>query len=116
MRSTGSGPMGALLMLAPLVAVPILAVVGIPQFAPGNLIDVNGGKSATFQRENRAPAEPRLGDAARHDADDLFAPLEESAPDADEFEDPLRGNRTRNRSRGATRHDDEFDSESRLLG
>lgn len=104
--------MGALLMLAPLVAVPILAVVGIPQFAPGNLIDVNGGKSAAYQRENRAPAEPRIGDAARHDADDLFAPLENSVSDAEEFEDPLRGKRSRTRSRGASRHDDEFASES----
>ena len=34
MRSAGAGLFGALLMVAPLVAIPILAVVGIPQFAP----------------------------------------------------------------------------------
>jgi hypothetical protein len=34
MRSAGAGLFGALLMVAPLVAIPILAVVGVPQFAP----------------------------------------------------------------------------------
>jgi hypothetical protein len=34
MRSAGAGLLGALLMVAPLVAIPILAVVGVPQFAP----------------------------------------------------------------------------------
>ena len=107
MRATGNGPMGALLMLAPLVAIPILAVVGIPNFAGGNLIDLNGSKSSASSRDDREPAESRLGDAARHDADDLFAPLGKSA-DIDGFDDPLRTpTKTRKSGRGA-RSDDEF--------
>ena len=95
--------MGALLMLAPLVAVPILAVVGIPQFAPGNLIDLNGSKAAATSRDSRAFAEPRFGDAARHDADDLFAPLEESGADVEGFEDPLAGRKSRSSGRKSRR-------------
>lgn len=90
MRSTGSGPLGALLMLAPLIAVPILAVVGIPQFAPGNLLDTQSSNSGSSGREHRTPLEPRYGDDARHDADDLFAPLEDASDLDDEFEDPLK--------------------------
>ena len=104
--------MGALLMLAPLVAVPILAVVGIPQFAPGNLIDINGSKTAAVSRDSRAYAEPRYGDAARHDADDLFAPLEESGSDVEGFEDPLAGRKSRSNGRNARRDlDEEFADE-----
>lgn len=104
--------MGALLMLAPLVAVPILAVVGIPQFAPGNLIDLNGSKSTASSRDNRNYSEPRLGDAARHDADDLFAPLEESGSDGDGFDDPLASRKSKSRGRSAHRDaDEQFDEE-----
>lgn len=110
MRSTGSGPMGALLMLAPLVAVPILAVVGIPQFAPGNLIDPNGSKQIASSRDSRAFAEPRFGDAARHDADDLFAPLDESGSDVNGFDDPLDSRRVS--SRGRNPQSDEFEEET----
>lgn len=86
MRSTGSGPLGALLVLAPLIAVPILAVVGIPQFAPGNLTDFSG-VSPTQNRAGRS-SETRLGVDSQHDVD-LFAPLEESSSELGEFEDPL---------------------------
>ena len=104
--------MGALLMLAPLVAVPILAVVGIPQFAPGNLIDLNGSKSTASSRDHRAYAEPRLGDAARHDADDLFAPLEESGSEVDGFDDPLASRKSKSRGRSVRRDaDEQFDEE-----
>ncbi|MDB5340578.1 MAG: hypothetical protein JWN70_6197 [Planctomycetaceae bacterium] len=105
--------MGALLMLAPLVAVPILAVVGIPQFAPGNLIDLNGSKSTASSRDNRAFNEPRFGDDARHDADDLFAPLEESGSDVDGFDDPLAPRKSKSRGRNSRREaDDQFDDGS----
>ncbi len=101
--------MGALLMLAPLVAVPILAVVGIPQFAPGNLIDPNGSKPASSSRDTRDYSEPRFGDAARHDADDLFAPIDESNSDVEGFDDPLAGRSSRSRGRSSRRDvDDEF--------
>lgn len=113
MRSTGSGPMGALLMLAPLVAVPILAVVGIPQFAPGNLIDPNGSKQVVSSRDSRAFAEPRFGDAARHDADDLFAPLDESGSDVNGFDDPLDSRKVSSRGRNPQSHEfDEFEEEA----
>ena len=76
MRASGSGPLGALLMLAPVVAVPLLAVFGIPQFTP---------VSASPTSDETVPAhdsflqsvEPEIevGESARHSADDLFAPL-----------------------------------------
>lgn len=104
--------MGALLMLAPLVAVPILAVVGIPQFAPGNLIDLTGSKAAQSSSDGRAFAEPRFGDAARHEADDLFAPLEDSAADIDGFDDPLASRKSKKRVRNSGRDvDSQFDEE-----
>jgi hypothetical protein len=34
MSGSGSGPLGLLLMIAPLAAIPVFAVMGIPQFAP----------------------------------------------------------------------------------
>lgn len=92
MRSTGSGPLGALLMLAPLIAVPILAVVGIPQFAPGNLIDQNGSKSRKPGREYRAPEEPDVGEDSRG-PDDLFQSPRES--DLEDFDDPLPNRKKR---------------------
>lgn len=107
MRSTGSGPLGALLMLAPLIAVPILAVVGIPQFAPGNLLDPHSSSSASSTRERRVPNESRLGDDARHDADDLFAPLEDSSDLNADFDDPLK-RRKPGRRTGRSRDVDEF--------
>ncbi|MBS0266515.1 MAG: hypothetical protein JSS02_31575 [Planctomycetes bacterium] len=33
MSSSGSGPLGLLLMIAPLAAIPVFAIVGVPQFA-----------------------------------------------------------------------------------
>lgn len=108
MRSTGSGPLGALLMLAPLIAVPILAVVGIPQFAPGNLLDPNGSSSRPSSRERRVPEDPGYGDDANHDADDLFEPREETA----DFDDPLAVRRGNTKRRGAqNRFDNEFGEE-----
>jgi hypothetical protein len=105
--------MGALLMLAPLVAVPILAVVGIPQFAPGNLIDANGPKTTASVRDSRALAEPRFGDAARHDADDLFAPLDESGSGVEGFDDALSSRRSPSRNRNPRREeDDQFAEEA----
>jgi hypothetical protein len=105
--------MGALLMLAPLVAVPILAVVGIPQFAPGNLIDPNGSKQVVSSRDSRAFAEPRFGDAARHDADDLFAPLDESGSDVHGFDDPLDSRKVGSRDRNPQAEEfEEFEEEA----
>lgn len=105
MRSTGSGPLGALLMLAPLIAVPILAVVGIPQFAPGNLLDPNSSNSRSAPRERRVPDEPGFGDDARpDDADDLFGPLDKSKIGNGRFKDPLSPRTSK--GRGRRRSDD----------
>jgi hypothetical protein len=96
LRSTGSGPLSALLVLAPLVALPIFAVVGIPQFAPGNLIDSQNPSMNSTARKGNGTSESRLGEAARSDADDLFAPLGKSA---NGFDDPLRSKKKSMRSR-----------------
>lgn len=113
MRSTGSGPLGALLMLAPLIAVPILAVVGIPQFAPGNLLDTSSGNSGFSRREHRVPEEPRYGDDARHDADDLFEPVEDTSELSNEFDDPLAPRKGSRRRVPQLRDDDRLAFEER---
>ena len=84
MRASGSGPFGALLMLAPLVAVPVLAIVGIPQFAP--VIASSPDEDPRTERTSgseRASKPPRR---SAQTADDLFAPLDEPSRD---FHDPL---------------------------
>ena len=98
-RPTGSGPLSALLVLAPLVALPILAVVGIPQFAGGNSIDSQISASKAGSRAGNRAVESRAGTSA--DADDLFAPLDrnELAGDDAGFDDPLRSPNRRSRSR-----------------
>lgn len=80
MRSSGNGPFGVLLLAAPLVAVPLLAIFGIPQFAPG----VDAG-STTEQSEfgfEEETAETRPSKSRRRSsADDLFGPLGETTSD-----------------------------------
>ncbi len=113
MRSTGSGPLGALLMLAPLIAVPILAVVGIPQFAPGNLLDPNGANSRTSARERRVPDESGVGDDARpDDADDLFEPIEKSQIGKGRFRDPLSSGKSKTSGRWQNSVGADFDDEA----
>ncbi|MDB5389792.1 MAG: hypothetical protein JWM11_5438, partial [Planctomycetaceae bacterium] len=108
MRPTGSGPLSALLVLAPLVALPILAVVGIPQFAPGNLIDSQNPSTSSGSRKGTGALESRLGEAAHSDADDLFAPLGKSNGG---FEDPLRRTKKKARLRTTRNEDGEPNSD-----
>ncbi|HVV98880.1 MAG TPA: hypothetical protein VHB77_01000 [Planctomycetaceae bacterium] len=71
-------------MLAPLVAVPVLAVVGIPQFAP-----VIASSPDEDLRSERSTGSERTATSPRRTnqtADDLFAPLEEPVQG---FHDPL---------------------------
>lgn len=96
MRPTGSGPLSALLVLAPLVALPILAVIGIPNFAGGNLIDSQNPAAKSSDRNSGRALESRLGEAATSDADDLFAPLDDNE---NGFDDPLHPTRKRGRQR-----------------
>lgn len=99
MRAAGSGPFGALLMLAPLVAVPIFAVVGIPQFAPSRTTgtaEVDAGSDAAHPTQRRSRIkDSRVGNSARHD-DDLFRPLDES--DRELLADPLAERPSHNRA------------------
>jgi hypothetical protein len=81
MSASASGPIGALLLIAPLAAIPVLAIVGLPQFAPvaaspseDDLDAVSLGSPSENHQPNPA--------AVRRGADDLFAPIgEPAAPD-----------------------------------
>src|SRR5436190_4122246 len=80
MRSA-SGPIGALLVIAPLVAIPVVAIVGIPQFAPvvasSSLDDDFGEEPLRNDFATTAPLNsPRGTPPVRYKADDLFAPVE----------------------------------------
>lgn len=64
MRSKAQGPLATLMLLLPLLALPLLAVFGIPQFAPAVASPVTTGREDDDHR----------GDNGRHySADDLFA-------------------------------------------
>lgn len=107
LRPTGSGPLSALLVLAPLVALPILAVVGIPQFAPGNLIESQHPSTNSTNRKGSGTSESRLGEAGH--ADDLFAPLGRAA---NGFDDPLRRtSKKKSRSRNSRNDNDMEEAE-----
>jgi hypothetical protein len=90
MRSAGAGLFGALLMVAPLVAIPILAVVGVPQFAPATAsldpLSVDTELSADLAADDPEPGRTKSrsprpgGPAARFSSDDLFS---EDSPSED---------------------------------
>jgi len=80
MRSSGNGPFGVLLLAAPLVAVPLLAIFGIPQFAPG--VDAGSLTEQTdvgFDDDSDLPRQSK--NRRRSSVDDLFDPLEETTGD-----------------------------------
>ena len=82
MRDSGNGLFGMLLMLAPLVAVPVLAVTGIPQFAPVVASPTQDENWDNVEpRISTGPEETELGESARHSAEDLFAPLNGTRPE-----------------------------------
>jgi hypothetical protein len=101
MRSAGAGLFGALLMVAPLVAIPIFAVVGVPQFAPA-VSPASGDPDASADefdaddtdvgsRSSRkvTARSSRGGAAKRRSADDLYAALPEPlTTSSDEAEIP----------------------------
>jgi hypothetical protein len=112
MSSSAGGPLGALLMIAPLAAIPVLAVVGVPQFAPvvASSSDDEDSDEAEWQLEESA-ARPR---PKRGSASDLFAPIEErgaarapasrqsAAPDRSRWMGGQTGAAERPRSRSAS--------------
>jgi hypothetical protein len=88
-------------MIAPLIAVPVLAIVGVPQ-----LMVASPEREIDLQPElgESAPLESRVGESVRS-ADDLFAPLaaDEAAGVARLDERPAGGSR-----RSAARNDDAY--------
>lgn len=74
MLASASGPLGALLMIAPLAAIPVFAVVGVPHFAPvaaSPADDEEISEITDTHPANATPARP----TPRRSADDLFAPV-----------------------------------------
>ena len=88
MRSAGAGLLGALLMVAPLVAIPVMAVIGVPQFAPAlsptRWTDSFSSPVSTEEELAADLGEPedhgsdRKTGNPRKSADDLYAPLPEA--------------------------------------
>jgi hypothetical protein len=82
MFGSASGPVGALLMIAPLAAIPVFAIVGVPHFAPVAASPADEEDIAEFASES-----PSLGEAVRpaprRSADDFFAPVGEGRPAAE---------------------------------
>jgi hypothetical protein len=80
MRALASGPFGVLIMVAPLVAIPILSTFGIPQFAPlvaaPSEADENVEIVATLPEESFNDPQPASPESPTRTADDLFAPLD----------------------------------------
>lgn len=84
MRSSGNGPFGVLLLAAPLVAVPLLAIFGIPQFAPG--VDAGSlSEHAETGFEDEAGFSRPSKNRRRSSIEDLFDPLEENGSIGDDF-------------------------------
>jgi hypothetical protein len=78
MLASASGPLGALLVIAPLAAIPVVAIVGIPQFAPVSASPADEEEIADLGDSAAAPSPVRP--AKRRSADDLFAPLPATGP------------------------------------
>lgn len=86
MRALASGPFGILVMVAPLVAIPILSTFGIPQFAPlvaapsenEDGVDIVPARPEDEGFADLQPSPPPSTPAttASRTADDLFAPLD----------------------------------------
>lgn len=80
MRASGSSnPLGMLILAAPLIAVPAFAIFGIPQFAPGTVINSSHDEDAEELEDRPAPRKKNT----RRSADDLFR------AERDEFEASL---------------------------
>jgi len=98
MQVSGSGPLGVLLMIAPLAAIPVFAILGVPHFAP---VAASGADDDDFtvlgEPESRAPA-VSASEPARPDlSNDLYA-----LGDAPVAEPPRRA-AGRNSARGQER-------------
>lgn len=94
MRGSAGGPLGALLMIAPLAAIPIFAIVGVPQFAPvvaspsddEDFADLGAPLISTTPEDiEPSPKSPA--------AEDVFAPASEPLPRPGSIAVPLPGGR-----------------------
>jgi hypothetical protein len=97
MLGSASGPVGALLMIAPLAAIPVFAIVGVPHFAPVAASPADEEDLAEFATNTPSPGEPVRSAPART-ADDFFAPLDEARPAAE----PDSGQKDQSRNRPET--------------
>ena len=88
MRSSYQGLWSTLAMFIPLLAVPFLAAIGIPQFTP----TAASSEADTSDEPDFPPVELGVGESLHHGAEDLFAPFErEKAPADSPHEAPGRG-------------------------
>ena len=81
MHGSASGPLGALLLIAPLAAIPVFAIVGVPQFAPLSA-SPSDDEEFTDLGDSTSSLEPVPADAPARSrsSDDVFAPLSDSPP------------------------------------
>jgi len=95
MRGSASGPLGALLLIAPLAAIPVFAIFGVPQFAP---VVASPGDDEEGVDVIDAAASSSLGpadsDGKTRAADDLFAPVSPVSPAPDATSSLPRAPRT----------------------
>ncbi len=108
MAGSAGGPLGALLMIAPLAAIPVFAIVGVPQFAsvvasPADdeeIADLGDSDSLASPAISSAPSRGRAA------VDDIFSPVSDAAPRSDSSASrTARDSATvhaKNRSRGET--------------
>lgn len=77
MSASASGPLGVLLMIAPLAAIPVLAIVGVPQFAPVSASPADDDDDVFADLGDPASPDAPSAEAPRRQrsADDLFAPV-----------------------------------------
>lgn len=94
MHASAGGPLGALLLIAPLAAIPVFAILGVPQFAPvvaspsddEDLADLGDDDSPRAS----SPAAPRARSRAN---DDLFASVEGPSTPASPDSERMPGTR-----------------------
>ena len=83
MHASASGPLGALLMIAPLAAIPVFAVFGVPQFAPVVASPADEDEETSDLGEPSSPVVSEQAPRQKRSPDDLFADLNESSADLD---------------------------------
>jgi hypothetical protein len=111
MQVSGSGPLGVLLMIAPLAAIPVFAILGVPHFAPVSASGTDDDDFAVLgEPDSRAPAVSASEIAPANAANDLYAPATETPQRVagakaamDQERRPLAASAVAGRSRGSGR-------------